>query len=69
MACYECFHVSKYRRFSAASQHYRYNGFQESRVEDTIESTLGDVVDQVSKDLHTHEDINLFLDKDIKIWR
>ena len=44
-----------------------YNGFEESIVEDIVQSTLGDVVDQVSMNLPTHEDIMLFVDKEIKI--
>ena len=63
---HECYHVSRYQRCSSSSQQYRYNGFQDNRDEDTVQSTLGDAVDQVSMDLPTHEDIKLFLDKDIK---
>ena len=33
----------------------------------TVQSTLGDAVDQVFMDLPTHEDIKLFVDKDIKV--
>lgn len=52
---------------SSTSQQYRYNIFQEIGVDDTVQSTLGDAVNQVSMNLPTHEDINLFIDKDIKI--
>ena len=68
IGCHESFHVSRYRMCSSASHQYRYNGFQESRVEDTVQSTLGDAVGQVFMNLHTHEDIKLFIDKDINIW-
>ena len=44
-----------------------YNGFQDSKVEDIVQSTLGDGFDQVSMDFPTHEDIKLFVDKDIKV--
>ena len=66
IACYECFHVSRYRRCSYAAQQYRYNGFQESRDEDTVQSMLWDAVDQVSMGLPAYEDIKLFMDKDMK---
>ncbi len=69
IACHECFHVSRYGRCSSTSHKYKYNGFQESRDEDNVQSTLGDAVDQVSMDLPTHEDIKLFVDKEIKIWQ
>ena len=36
---------------------------------DTIESTIGDVVEQVSMSLHIYEDTNFFIDKKIKITR
>jgi len=45
---------------------YKYNGFQESRNEDTVQSMLGDVFNQVSMGLPTQEDIKFFLEKDIK---
>lgn len=54
---------------SSASYQHKYNGFQESRVEDTIHSALGDAIDQVSMSLPTHEDIKFFIGKDIKIWK
>ena len=44
--------------------------FRESRVEDTIHSTLGDAVDQGSMNLPIYEDIKLLMDKDIKMkWQ
>lgn len=62
--------MSKYHRCSFSSQQDRYNGFQESRVEDTIQSTLGDAVGQVSMNFAIHGDIELFVDKDIKVrWQ
>lgn len=67
IACHECYHVSRYFRWSSTSQQCRCNGFQEIRVEDTIQSTLGDAVDQISMSLPTHEDIKLFVDKNIKL--
>jgi len=42
-----------------------YNGFQGSKDENTIQTILGDAVDQVSISLLTHENINLFMDNDI----
>ena len=59
-----CLQVSQ---VSSTSQQHKYNGFQESRVKDTIKSTIGDIVDQLSMNLPIHEDIKLFMEKDIKM--
>lgn len=42
--------------------------FPSKRVEGTVQSTLRDVVDQVSMNVPTDEDIELFIDKEINIW-
>jgi len=67
IAFHECFYVSRHHKCSSISQQHKYNGFQERKVKDTVKSTIGDLVDQVSMNLPIHKDINFFMDKDIKV--